>query len=106
MAQHFRLAVHHSGECLRVTPMGEFDGSSAFELLNSLKQTAAGTQRICVQTDKLTVVHLFGLETFQRNLFRLKGIRDRIDFSGKHRKPFIDRCASRPAPDRVRRVAA
>jgi len=82
MASNFRIYVHRSSESLHLKLMGDFDGSSAWDLLNTLKKGAKGVYRIFIHTGSLRCIYPFGRETFQENLGRLKKDTVPILFTG------------------------
>jgi len=82
MAANFRIYVHRNSENLHLKLMGDFDGSSAWELLNVLKKSA-GVYRIIIHTNSLRQVYPFGRDTFQENLRQLKRDAVPILFTGE-----------------------
>jgi hypothetical protein len=51
--------------------MGDFDGSSAHQLVNALKKHGAGAYSVFIHTSGLKDIYPFGRDTFQNNLHRL-----------------------------------
>jgi len=51
--------------------MGDFDGASAYELLNTLRRNRNGVSRIIIDTNRLRRIHPFGRATLQCNLHSL-----------------------------------
>ena len=47
MASSFRIVMHENSENLHLRLIGDFDGSSAFELLDILKNRAHAVQKKC-----------------------------------------------------------
>jgi len=88
MARNFKITAQRSRKNLSLSLAGDFDGSSAFELLHALQQKGADSQTIVVNTDGLASVLPFGREMLQRNFFTLNGLRARIHFTGPHRAEF------------------
>lgn len=84
MAANFRICVHRNSENLHLKLMGDFDGSSACELLNMLEKSASGVYRIIIHTGCLKHIHPFGRDTFQENLRRLKNDTAPILFTGEN----------------------
>ena len=84
MASNFRISIHRNSEILYLNLAGDFDGSSAFELLNVLNKKFNGICRVIIHTASLNFVHHFGVETFRLNLSKLKGHQFTIIFTGKH----------------------
>jgi hypothetical protein len=60
--------------------MGDFDGSSAFELLNVIKENVNSSKFILIDTYNLKEVYAFGREVFYYNFFRIKNDRIHIRF--------------------------
>jgi len=68
MAANFRIAIHRNDENLHLQLMGDFDGSSARELINSLNAYRFGVSRVFIHTNSLKHVHPFGLGILDKNL--------------------------------------
>jgi hypothetical protein len=84
MASNFRISINRGSEILYLNLIGDFDGSSAFELLNVLNKRFNGIFKVIIHTASLKDVHHFGVETFRRHLSELKGHQPSIIFTGKH----------------------
>ena len=82
MAHNFKIFMHRTIDILHLNLKGDFDGSSAFELLNILKENLNSTKRILIDTNKLKKIYPFGWEVFNNNLSKLKDHRIRIQFIG------------------------
>ena len=82
MAHNFKINIHRTTDNLYIRLMGDFDGSSAFELFNALKDNLHSTQCILVDTHKLKAVYPFGREVFYYNFSKIKNQRIRIRFVG------------------------
>ncbi len=83
MASNFRISVHRNSDTLHLKLMGDFDGSSALELLNVLKKRANGVFRVIIHTNSLKNIFPFGRDTFQQNLRDIKVNPVRIVFTGE-----------------------
>lgn len=88
MARNFRIAVRRNGENLHLKLMGDFDGTSAHELLNILKKRADHTSRAFIHTGSLRTIHPFGLKVFHANLDVLKGQSVELVFIGENAPQF------------------
>lgn len=65
--------------------IGDFDGSSAFQLLNLLKKCAGcGVYKIIINTGALNEIHPFGRDTFRKNLRDLNNPAPKLFFTGEH----------------------
>jgi hypothetical protein len=72
----------HNGD-LHVHPQGDFDGASAWELLNLLHDQYRGQGNIIIDTSRLRQIHPFGRTTFQCRLNRKQLPADRLFFTGE-----------------------
>jgi len=86
MAQNFRVVVHQNSENLHLRLEGDFDGSSAHELLNTLEERCRFASRAFIHTNGLKQVDPFGLSVFHANLAGLKGGKKcrPLHFTGEH----------------------
>jgi len=84
MATNFRISVHKSAENLDLKLMGDFDGTSAYELLHALARYGHHTSKIYIDTSSLKEINTFGFQVFQDNLDLLKGERLDLVFAGEH----------------------
>jgi len=73
MAANFKIFVHRNSENTHLKLAGDFDGSSAYELLNTLKRYCRGTSGAYIHTSCLRQIHPFGRDVFQSNLDMLNG---------------------------------
>jgi len=84
MASNFRISVHRNSQSLHLKLLGDFDGSSAHQLLNVLKNKSKGTARVFIHTSCLGDIHPFGQGVFQNNLDILKGQTVPLVFTGEY----------------------
>ncbi len=82
MAQNFKISINRTIDNLYLRLKGDFDGSSAFELFNTLKDNLNSTKCILIDTHKLKAVYPFGREVFYCNFSKIKNQRNRIRFIG------------------------
>lgn len=68
MASNFQIFVHTNGENIHLKLVGDFDGSSACELLNTLKKYCRRTSGAYIHTNCLKHIDPFGRDVFQTNL--------------------------------------
>ncbi len=83
MASNFRICSHRNSDKLYLDLVGDFDGSSAYELLNILKEKSERVNKIYIDTNSLKTVYVFGLNVFQ-NLAFINGLADNLVFTGKN----------------------
>jgi ABC-type transporter Mla MlaB component len=67
MSCNFKILTHQNSENVHLKLMGDFDGSSACELLNVLKTYSNKANRVFIHTDGLKEVDLFGKLVFQND---------------------------------------
>jgi hypothetical protein len=82
MAQNFDISMHRNSDNLHLKLSGDFDGSSACQLLDVLRQYSHSSHKIIIHTSCLGDICLFGRETFRCRLRGLKGGCSRILFTG------------------------
>lgn len=92
MATNFRITVHRNSENLHLKLAGDFDGSSAFELLGTIRSHSRHPSRIFIHTNSLKTIEPFGLDVFHTHFDLLKGESIELIFTGKN--------ADTLAPDR------
>jgi hypothetical protein len=84
MASNFKIEVHREGAQLHLSLTGDFDGTSAFQLLNILKKKGARASEIFVHTEHLRNVYAFGGNVFRSNLGLIKGKSVHLRFTGEN----------------------
>jgi len=84
MASNFQIFVYRNRDSLHLRLVGDFDGSSACELIEAVKDNAVGLQRVFIYTSSLKTIHPFGLHVFEKNISDLKGSTFQLLFAGEH----------------------
>ena len=84
MAINFRIQRRRHNGNLHLNLFGDFDGSSAMELLEELKKHADETTKIYVHTCFIKKMAPFGEEVFKKR-FRFSTKAPEVKFTGKHR---------------------
>lgn len=84
MSPNFRISMHRNSENVHLKLVGDFDGTSAFELLNVLKKHSNGVRRLFIHTSCLRNIYPFGRAVFRSNLSELNGHQVRIIFTGEN----------------------
>ncbi len=82
MAHNFKISIHRTIDNLYIRLIGDFDGNSAFELLNALREDLNSAKFILIDTYNLKEVYPFGREVFYYNFLKIKSQRKRIRFVG------------------------
>ncbi len=72
MASNFQIITHRKKENLHMKLMGDFDGSSAMELLYVIKKTCLSATKVFIDTSRLNHIEPFGLDVLRHNLGFLK----------------------------------
>ena len=92
MAARFRISTHRNSENLHLKLIGDFDGTSAHELLSVLKRYCNSISRVFIHTSCLRDIHPFGRNVFHDNLDVLNGQSITLVFTGEN--------ASKLAPEK------
>ena len=83
MAINFKISLNKNNNGFQLNLMGDFDGSSAFELVNTLKKYTADGEKIYINTGGLSHLYPFGVEVFKKKCPISKLYHDLI-FTGEH----------------------
>ena len=84
MARNFKISVQRNGENVHLKLRGDFDGTSAHELLSALNKHANhATARVFIHTSSLSMIYPFGLDVFQGNLSSIKAKSLDLVFTGE-----------------------
>ena len=83
MALNFKIAMQRNNGSLQLKLMGDFDGSSAFELINVLKEHRGKVGKVVINTDGLSSIHPFGRGVFQKNC-SINNLSRGLTFTGKY----------------------
>jgi hypothetical protein len=71
MASNFQISTHEKRNSLHLKLYGDFDGSSAYELLIALENYNR-VNKIFIDTNELQTVYPFGKDVFQKNIGPIK----------------------------------
>jgi len=92
MAANFKIFRHGNSDNLHLKLVGDFDGSSAMELVNTITGDIDGYNNIFVHTSGLSNVVDFGKDVFMRNCPSENGQSGKLTFTGEFNKsltPFV-----------------
>ena len=89
MASNFRIISYKNGDGLYLRLCGDFDGSSAYELTNTLKENGTGIWDIFIDTNNLKTIHPFGRDVFQKNLNSIKNQLNNIIIVGVNKYEIV-----------------
>lgn len=84
MAANFRVNTKEiSNQSMALQLFGDFDASSACELINVLDQRVKTSSKVAIDTDGLKTVNVFGLDVFLLRMSRLNSTRADIKVTGR-----------------------
>ena len=84
MASNFDISIYRKSVNLHLKLIGDFDGTSAFELLDTLKQNCRKASKVIIHCSCLKEIHPFGVAVFHNNLDALKGQSIQMVFTGEN----------------------
>ena len=82
MASNFEVSVDKKSKGSGLKLVGDFDATSAYELIYAIKKLPDDILRISIHTDGLKRINPFGLDVFHRNMSPLGGQSKKIVFTG------------------------
>ena len=89
MAKNFRVcAKESSNQSLALQLFGDFDASSACELINLLDESVKISKKVAIDTDGLRTINAFGLAVFLPRMSWLNNTRADIEVTGRFRGIF------------------
>ena len=84
MALNFRVCVKEiSKQCMALQLFGDFDASSACELINVLEKSVKKSSKVAIDTDGLRTINAFGLDVFLPRMYTLNNTRADIRVTGR-----------------------
>ena len=90
MASNFQLFYLQNADSLHLQMHGDFDGTSAYELINTLKNQKRDYFSVFIDTSDLNIINTFGIEVFRKKLKMLVKNNRNLQFIGKHKHRFAD----------------
>jgi hypothetical protein len=94
MASNFGIAVDRNSDGFGLQLAGDFDGTSAHELIYAIKKLPEDTTKLYIYTNGLKSIHPFGLDIFHKFMRSSNGKPAKIVFTGN--------CASQLSPGNSR----
>lgn len=89
MAKNFRVLTKEGGnQSLALQLFGDFDGSSAWELIHVLDESVKKNSTVAIDTDGLKTINTFGLNVFLPRMSRLNNTRADIQVTGRFSEVF------------------
>lgn len=83
MACNFKISAHKNSNCLHCKLAGDFDGSSACQLINLLKSKKRGVSTVFIHTNCVREIYPFGRNIFESNLNSVSDRAISIVFTGE-----------------------
>jgi hypothetical protein len=83
MAANFKIYCNRTGNDLHLKLAGDFDGSSAHELVNTLRAQHGNAAKITVHTSGLSLIYPFGLDVFRKKC-SINGLSRSLTFTGEY----------------------
>lgn len=83
MATNFRIVIHRNSDNLHLKLAGNFDGSSACELIHTMASKSSKNGKIFVHTANLSSIHPFGKALFKERARGYLKRANNITFTGK-----------------------
>jgi hypothetical protein len=84
MASNFRIAIARNSDGFGLKLAGDFDATSAYELIYAIKKLPEDTVTISIHTNGLKNTHPFGLDVFHKFMCSLNGQSAKIVFTGNN----------------------
>ena len=89
MALNFRVCVKETrNQTMALQLFGDFDASSACELINVLDKSVKKSSKVAIDTDRLRTINAFGLDVFLPTMSRLNSTRADIQVTGRFSEVF------------------
>ena len=91
MAKNFRVCAKEIGkQSLSLQLFGDFDATSACELIHLLTERIKTNAKVAIDTDGLKTINAFGLDVFLPRMSRLTNTRMDVEVTGRYSEAFID----------------
>jgi len=84
MSNNFKFQSNQIRDKICLKLYGDFDGSSACELINVIKNYRNGSNQILIDTDNLNTIHPSGIDVFNKNLSVMDININNIIITGKY----------------------
>jgi len=90
MEQNFSITFVKTGKDIQLKLSGDFDGSSALELINFMNNCLNNHNKVFINTDYLTLIEPFGVNVFRYNMGLLLKHSKHFVFTGNNARNFIE----------------
>ena len=99
MESNFGISVYRHKKNILIKLSGDFDGSSALQLLGLMRNCLKETDKIIIQTDYIGSIEPFGLNTFRYNLGSLTKHSMKFVFTGEKAPCLIETWPANSRPE-------
>jgi hypothetical protein len=82
MASNFGIEVDKNSDGFGLKLAGDFDGTSAYELIHAIKKLPEKTVKLYIYKNALKTIHPFGLDIFHKFVRSRNGQSAKIVFTG------------------------
>ena len=82
MASNFKISTHRNDNNLHLKLAGDFDGTSAHQLLKTLEKNRSGIARVFIHTSSLKQIHPIGRDVFHKSFDAMSGQNISLLFTG------------------------
>lgn len=86
MAMNFKIFHLKNRNSVHLKLDGDFDGTSAFELINAVKKYGDEVDQVFINTNGIKAVSPFGSNVFYNNLSEIKNRSFNLIFIGENKK--------------------
>ena len=84
MASDFEISIDRYSDGFGLKLEGDFDATSAYELIYAIKKLPEGTPKFYIYTNGLKDISPFGLDVFHRCMKSLNGQSAKLVFTGNN----------------------
>ncbi len=84
MASNFGIAIDKNSDGFGLKLAGDFDATSAYELINAIKKLPEDAVKISIHTNGLKNIYPFGLDVFHKFMSSRNGQSTKIVFTGNN----------------------
>jgi anti-anti-sigma factor len=82
MASNFEIVIEKKSDGVVLKLQGDFDATSAYELIYAIKKLSEEAAKISIYTDGLKSMHPSGLDVFHRYMMPLNSLSTKIVLTG------------------------
>jgi hypothetical protein len=90
MASNFSFFINETSYSLHIKLYGDFDGDSACQLINTIKDKWKEFLNVFIDTHDLDKVYPFGLSVFEKKVKTIFRNQNTLIFIGKHKGSFLN----------------